>query len=217
MPTSRPKRSIFRLLLLNANVILLLAIIAIALTSFFRPVRFSWRLGPQEWHAVQCTTGRVVVYITTISNHFHEVPEEIDRFAFAYLDSMPRTGNFGFGKKKGHSGSSISEMGLLGGDLRTDITALIASAPNTEHFRAQLGRLFLVRGWTWVMFPIWIVMFPVLIVPLLALIAGPWRRWRRRRGNNCIHCGYSMQALPTNRCPECGHYAESTNEELKST
>lgn len=214
MTSHNQKRPILLLLLLNANILCLLASIAIALTSYVKPVRWSWRLGTDEWHAVQCDMGRVTFFFTTISNHFRDVPQEIDRFAFAYLDTIPRSGNFGFGSKQGHSGSPITELSPLESQLRTDITTLIESTPQTDHFRAQLGQLLLIRGWTWMMFPIWLIILPLLLFPLLALRSGPILRWKRRRNNRCVHCGYSLNALESNRCPECGQIVSAPPQKI---
>jgi hypothetical protein len=53
-------------------------------------------------------------------------------------------------------------------------------------------------------FPLWIAfLFFASITTILAY--GPLRRRRRRKRNQCIHCGYNLIGLPEPRCPECGH------------
>lgn len=51
--------------------------------------------------------------------------------------------------------------------------------------------------------PLW---FPVLLgaISTAAFLRGPVRRWRRRRRNLCIHCGYNLTGNTTGRCSECG-------------
>ncbi|GJM25948.1 MAG: hypothetical protein DHS20C16_23630 [Phycisphaerae bacterium] len=55
--------------------------------------------------------------------------------------------------------------------------------------------------------PLW---FPVLVFgayPFAVLVVAPFRRHRRRKRNECIHCGYNLTGLPEPRCPECGEGA----------
>ncbi len=52
--------------------------------------------------------------------------------------------------------------------------------------------------------PIWAASIVLSVWPLLAFLRGPMRRWRRRRRNLCIHCGYNLTGNTTGRCSECG-------------
>ena len=52
--------------------------------------------------------------------------------------------------------------------------------------------------------PFWSIAAVATIYPSIALAMGPLRRRRRRKRNQCIHCGYSLQGLTEPRCPECG-------------
>lgn len=38
----------------------------------------------------------------------------------------------------------------------------------------------------------------------LPLFFNLWQVYSRQRRNECRNCGYSLQGLPENRCPECG-------------
>lgn len=48
--------------------------------------------------------------------------------------------------------------------------------------------------------------------PLLLLLGGPWfflHRWQRLRwariaSGACVHCGYDLKGIESDRCPECG-------------
>lgn len=51
--------------------------------------------------------------------------------------------------------------------------------------------------------PLWISPVVFGVYPVLVLIRGPMRRWRRRRRGLCEGCGYDIRASQ-DRCPECG-------------
>jgi hypothetical protein len=51
---------------------------------------------------------------------------------------------------------------------------------------------------------LWIPFVLFATYPTIAFIRGPVRRWRRRRRNECVHCGYVLKGLPEPKCPECG-------------
>ncbi len=53
-------------------------------------------------------------------------------------------------------------------------------------------------------FPVWAPLIVFACYPTIAFIRGPLRRHRRRKRNQCIHCGYNLTGLPEPRCPECG-------------
>lgn len=40
--------------------------------------------------------------------------------------------------------------------------------------------------------------------PAVAFARGPLRRYRRRRRNQCVTCGYSLVGNVSGACPECG-------------
>lgn len=52
--------------------------------------------------------------------------------------------------------------------------------------------------------PIWFVLLATGGYPMWLLFHGPVRRWRRRRRNLCIHCGYNLTGNTTGKCSECG-------------
>ncbi len=53
-------------------------------------------------------------------------------------------------------------------------------------------------------FSLWLPFALFLIHPAVVFIRGPVRRYRRRKRNQCISCGYCLFGLTCNRCPECG-------------
>lgn len=52
--------------------------------------------------------------------------------------------------------------------------------------------------------PFWNLTILTAVVPVLLLIRGPLRRWRRQSRGLCTQCGYDLTGLPEPRCPECG-------------
>lgn len=50
----------------------------------------------------------------------------------------------------------------------------------------------------------------VLSVGLAIIVVFHDRMFTLRR---CLHCAYSLEGLPTARCPECGHVNESSGAE----
>ncbi|MCK4623875.1 MAG: hypothetical protein KAV00_01080 [Phycisphaerae bacterium] len=55
--------------------------------------------------------------------------------------------------------------------------------------------------------PLWMPLLLFSLPPAIAFIRGPLRRHRRRKRNQCVHCGYNLTGLPGPRCPECGETA----------
>ena len=53
-------------------------------------------------------------------------------------------------------------------------------------------------------FPLWWLVVAGAAYPVLAFIRGPLRRYRRRRRNLCLHCGYNLTGNVSGVCPECG-------------
>jgi hypothetical protein len=66
------------------------------------------------------------------------------------------------------------------------------------HYREAPEAELIVR------FPLWLLVIVFGAYPCLALWRGPLRRRRRRKRNQCLHCGYNLTGLPEPRCPECG-------------
>ena len=52
--------------------------------------------------------------------------------------------------------------------------------------------------------PLWLPFVFFGVYPLIAYMRGPVRHRRRRKRNQCIHCGYNLTGLTEPRCPECG-------------
>ncbi len=52
--------------------------------------------------------------------------------------------------------------------------------------------------------PLWAPFILFATYPTIAVIRGPFRRWRRRRQGLCAQCGYNLTGNVTGVCPECG-------------
>ena len=52
--------------------------------------------------------------------------------------------------------------------------------------------------------PIGLLAIAFIAYPLFAFARGPLRRYRRRRRNQCIKCGYDLTGNVSGVCPECG-------------
>jgi hypothetical protein len=55
--------------------------------------------------------------------------------------------------------------------------------------------------------PFWLPFVLFAACPTLAFVRGPLRRYRRRRRNQCVACGYSLIGNLSGTCPECGKSA----------
>ncbi len=55
-----------------------------------------------------------------------------------------------------------------------------------------------------IVLPFWLIFIAVSAYPAIAFIRRPLRRWRRKRRNLCIHCGYNLAGNVSGTCPECG-------------
>ncbi len=52
--------------------------------------------------------------------------------------------------------------------------------------------------------PLWLLLVLFALYPIVALIRGPYRRYRRRRKGLCVKCGYNLMGNVSGVCPECG-------------
>ena len=53
--------------------------------------------------------------------------------------------------------------------------------------------------------PHYAVFVALIAYPVIALVGGPLRQWRRRRRGLCLKCGYNTTGNETGACPECGN------------
>ncbi len=52
--------------------------------------------------------------------------------------------------------------------------------------------------------PPWLLFVLFVVAPTALLLRGPVRRWRRRKRNLCVLCGYNLTGNTSGVCPECG-------------
>jgi hypothetical protein len=83
----------------------------------------------------------------------------------------------------------------------------------SEVFGVEISKARSITAGTWfrvyqVSFPIWYLIVVCSIVPVIAFIRAPLLRSRRRRRNQCVHCGYSLTGNVSGVCPECGRKVE---------
>ncbi len=71
--------------------------------------------------------------------------------------------------------------------------------------RGQYGDEFDIRtDCSVVCLPLWMPLLVFAAYPIVALIRGPLRRWRRHRKGLCLRCGYNLEGNVSGVCPECG-------------
>ncbi len=72
------------------------------------------------------------------------------------------------------------------------------------HVRCPLSYPSGTMKCTRIRFPIPALAICLVIPPSLGIVRGPVRRWRRRKRNLCVHCGYNLTGNTSGVCPECG-------------
>lgn len=80
----------------------------------------------------------------------------------------------------------------------------------TAHNPARSRQQFLLVTVTG--FPFWPVAVLAMLYPGIAFIRGPFRRYRRRKRNQCQSCGYNLTGNTSGVCPECGQPAPASAE-----
>lgn len=53
-------------------------------------------------------------------------------------------------------------------------------------------------------FPLWVPTTVFVSCLAIAVIPEPLKRWRRRKRNCCVQCGYNLTGNVSGICPECG-------------
>lgn len=56
-------------------------------------------------------------------------------------------------------------------------------------------------------------LLPFLCAAVLPLMLLYWRRQRRLRDGQCVHCGYDLRGNVSGRCPECGAAAPRPSDD----
>lgn len=86
-----------------------------------------------------------------------------------------------------------------------------ASKPHTCFGSKPVTNLW---QYSWLAFPVWIPLASFAAYPTFAFVRGPLRRWRRRRKDSCVRCGYDLQGNESGVCPECGTEVRTTRAAL---
>ena len=98
-------------------------------------------------------------------------------------------------------------IGIVGGQLSVQIFAEGVAAHFPTVYLSWMEFEYTPEGSELYFFatcPFWLPVFLLSTYPMLVLIRGPMRRWRRRRRGRCIRCGYSLEGNVSGVCPECG-------------
>jgi len=169
-------------LLTLVSLLLLAAVGALWVRSYFALDRLSWR-GPAGWRAVYTAKGNAVLGVLRADwskspEMYHGVRYETDepRDFFNYLMVL--------GGERGDRDSSWSTAGFAWHEKRNAGRGSLHALGVAPFWGLALGAgaLPLARSLVWMM--------------------GIVRRRRGRRGL-CERCGYDLRATP-GRCPECG-------------
>ncbi len=94
---------------------------------------------------------------------------------------------------------------------RTTAPAVIETRKHWGNFGYSTSAFGLYENYS-VRAPFWAIMLLFASYPTLAFLRGPLRRQRRRKRNECIHCGYNLTGNLSGTCPECGLGTSEPNE-----
>ena len=64
------------------------------------------------------------------------------------------------------------------------------------------GMVYVCSAHYAVSLPFWLLI-PACLTPVIAVIRGPLRRYRRRKRGWCVRCGYDLTGNESGVCPEC--------------
>ena len=104
-----------------------------------------------------------------------------------------------------HLETNVARVSSNSGSLPPGISLENPLAPAIQAFLKQL------QYWTaagtlvhTISLDLWVPLIFLVIYPVIALIRGPIRRYRRRAKGQCLTCAYNLTGLIEPRCPECG-------------
>ncbi|UCE61532.1 MAG: hypothetical protein JSU63_07235 [Phycisphaerales bacterium] len=156
-------------------------------TSFLVPLFATFGVDPQEgaYIALQVEAGMLVLTRSHVVPRTQPAPvvRRWDLGAVSLIQvSEPR--RFVWHKLEKDFGSppqAVSYYGPTG-----------PSAPRGTHVMTQVGIHYLL------------LLVILALYLTITFIRGPFRRWRRRRRNSCLGCGYDLTGNVSGVCPECG-------------